>query len=233
MLDHNLDKLFDDLEKFLTEGGEGEETEPQVAKGHEETDDKGHALFENFDVTEVFITEVKQKATDVINLCDQVGIPAQWCFYLKATDDQAYHETLMTHEAVTSAVVAAHSIYFMPHSLSHLIHMFRLVPPGNWPPWAVNPDTLFDHQTSFDNSVWPKVEEVVNLCRQFGISCQWGAIPAVRHDSHLTSMALYSHRHRHTCPMNAAIILYNLPPTIQHEVAEMAFESGLFDKENE
>lgn len=225
-----MDDLFNNLQEFLNEGGEAEETEP-----FEDEPDSPHQdgeAPEFFDLTKVFEDQVKSKVEDILNLCNDNGVPAQMCFLIRASEENGhYHAVFSTRvSALTSS--AAHAMYCLPHPISHMVQIMAGFPLFLLPPTTFEKSEQYDHEDLFTDVIWPKVEELLLLCKDHKLACQWGAVPKVEEDGATHSMALVGGNARVSCPMAAATVIYRLPAVVCREIVSLAKDVGAFGNEH-
>lgn len=222
--DLKLDELFKDIVGFLDNGGEKEETEsPDDA----DTDNNP----DHFDLTDVFEHQFRRKVDHILTLCNMHGIPAQMCFLTRTSEEDGQLHQIFSTRTTSPVAQAAHAMYHLPHTISHLVQLMGGFPLFLLPSPDYSTEEQFDHESFFTDAVWPKVEELLNLCKDHNLSCQWGAVAKVSSDNAVHSMALVGRQQRVSCPMAAATVLYRLPPVIGREIVQLANEVGAFGDE--
>lgn len=215
-----FESLFDELDRFLSDGGEKEVDVPQ-----QEQEDK-HKAWESvpdFNLTEIVEHSISPLLDQIGEICKTYKIPFQMCVLASKDNEKGvYPLRLYSNEMGIPGVYAAHVIYDLPHPISHLVRNLSFMLPPGLVLMAEEPTRFFDLREPYVQQVVPLVEQIVNVAKEHNIPFQWGSVISFSEEDKEfgVSAGMFNNRHVQTCEMDAACRLLTLPETIVTDVID-------------
>lgn len=220
MSNKELDELLNELNSFLEDGEPEQEVEEKQLAGH---------TFTDFNREEVAKEKVIPLITQILNICEDHKIPAQFVVFPKCEGDSVFPLLAKVNADRRIEVQAADLVYNMPHSIAHfLLGMVTSI--GSMFAGAMVEGAKsdpFDKLDLYDKEIVPLVEELAKVCEKHQVYVQWGMIVAVDRKGEATARwAAALPEEFANCQILAAIACYKLPQYVLDDLIELAEEIG-------